>query len=325
MKSMLKAVLHRSGLSTVLHNIRNAEALTVAMFHRVLSPEDPRFIGANPSYTVTPDELEQCINIFKKLYAIVSIDDVCSAYTGKGNLPRCPLLITFDDGWQDNRQYAAPVLERHDLPSVLFVATGYVGSKTGFWQEEVYDAVLRGATRVDADQQGARTFLAELNGLDAAQRDLRLSAMALSADLPRRMADRADLDAVRHAGMALGGHGHSHEPLTMVEDADEELVTCRRILASLDPDTSFAALSFPHGRYNMDLLEKAKQAGFDVLFSSDPGLVPIQAMCNAPVLGRVEIDLSSFRRTKGGIDDAALVFSLILQPHITTRSGESQQ
>jgi len=304
-----------------LHNLRNADALTVAMFHRVLPPEDPRFIGANPSYTVTPDELEQCINLFKKLYTIVSIDDVFDAYTGKDKLPRCPLLITFDDGWQDNRQYAAPVLERHELPSVLFVATGHVGSETGFWQEEVYDAVLRGHTPADADQQGARMLLAELNGLDAAQRELRLREMTVSTDLPRRMADRDDLDAARRAGMALGGHGHSHEPLATVEDAKEELVTCRRIMASLDPDASYAFLSFPHGSYNKDVLETAKQAGFDLLFSSDPGLVSIQGMQNAPVLGRVEIDLSAFRRTNGDIDDAALVFSLILQPHVAARSG----
>jgi peptidoglycan/xylan/chitin deacetylase (PgdA/CDA1 family) len=41
-------------------------------------------------------------------------------------LPDKPVLITFDDGYQDNYVNAWPVLKKYDLTGTIFVVTGYV-------------------------------------------------------------------------------------------------------------------------------------------------------------------------------------------------------
>src|SRR5262245_18551145 len=51
-KSAIKRLLYAGGAFYLYHRLRNRSALTVAMFHRVLSPKDPRWNGALPHWTL---------------------------------------------------------------------------------------------------------------------------------------------------------------------------------------------------------------------------------------------------------------------------------
>jgi len=48
------------------------------------------------------------------------------ARRGTRPLPPHPLLISFDDGWDDNVRYAAPILAAQGTPWALFVAAQFV-------------------------------------------------------------------------------------------------------------------------------------------------------------------------------------------------------
>jgi peptidoglycan/xylan/chitin deacetylase (PgdA/CDA1 family) len=48
------------------------------------------------------------------------------------------VAITFDDGYSDNYEVAAPLLERHDLPATFFVTTGFIETDiVAFWDSEI--------------------------------------------------------------------------------------------------------------------------------------------------------------------------------------------
>lgn len=304
MKAAVKQLLFRLGLARLLHRLRNRRVLTVVMFHRVLPPEDPRFAGANPAYTLRLDAFERCLDLLGGFYSIVDLDAVERAARG-APLPPCPLLITFDDGWRDNLEYALPALAARRMPAVLFVASGFIGDARGFWQERVFDAMA--ASGREAEAPGRITALA---ALEMPARETALAAIG-ERPLPRCMANIADLAAMAAAGIAIGGHGHSHAPLTEVADARAELRACRETLAAHGLGGARPAFSFPHGRCDAALVAAAQAAGFGLCFTSAPHLVPPDALADPRGIGRISIELPE----GAAFDPSALAFSLITRPH----------
>ena len=66
---------------------------------------------------------------------VVSLRSVVDALRGEGPpLPEKPLVLTFDDGWADQIQNAAPVLQSEGLSATFFVITRYLGELPGYMQ-----------------------------------------------------------------------------------------------------------------------------------------------------------------------------------------------
>jgi len=53
------------------------------------------------------------------------------------------VVITFDDGYRDNLEVVAPILERYGVPAVLYLATGYVERAETQWVDRLYVAFAR--------------------------------------------------------------------------------------------------------------------------------------------------------------------------------------
>ena len=149
LKDVSRKLLYTSGLLGLYHRLRNADSLTVVMFHRTLSPDDPRWASCDPDYTLSTERLEQSLAFFRRHYNVVSLEQVLASRRTGAALPPRALLITFDDGWADNADYALPALRRAGLPALLFVVADAVGTRQPFFQERLIAAWRRGALSVD--------------------------------------------------------------------------------------------------------------------------------------------------------------------------------
>ena len=127
---LVKRALYRSGLLGLYHRLRNRRALTVIMFHRVLTQEDPRWASCDPDYTLDAGLFERCLYFFRRHYNVVSVDQVMVARRDGTPLPDRPLLITFDDGWADNHAHALPRLRAAGLPALLFTVADVVATSS---------------------------------------------------------------------------------------------------------------------------------------------------------------------------------------------------
>ncbi len=82
--------------------------------------------------TITPDGLMSFIRLLRSLgFNIISMRDVLAA-DGPG---RKDVLLTFDDGFENNYRYAVPVLEQEKCPATIFVLAGRLENGTNDWDQ----------------------------------------------------------------------------------------------------------------------------------------------------------------------------------------------
>jgi peptidoglycan/xylan/chitin deacetylase (PgdA/CDA1 family) len=286
-----RGAAYASGALGRLHSVRNREALTAVMFHRVLPPGDERWAGADPRYTVTSDLLAECLAFFARHYQPVSVGDVIAAREGGPRLPGRPLVVTFDDGWTDSYDAALPVLRAAGVPAVVYVVSSTIGARLPFWQERIVAAVRQGglsaaelhelapgAAAVPGDVLAtARAVIRALTLMPPAERAQRLSAFpALDAEPAHRaMATLEELVALRDGGVTLGAHGVTHEALRTAADLPRELREPRTALVPAAGEPP-ASVSFPHGSVDARVIAEARAAGYELLATSDGVLNPLR-------------------------------------------------
>ena len=103
----------------------------VLMYHRVARPlRDPWALA------VAPQRFAEQMAVMKRRRTVLAMDDFVERWTAR-TLPRDAAAITFDDGYLDNLEVAAPVLAREGLPATIFLAAAWIGSDRPYWWDEV--------------------------------------------------------------------------------------------------------------------------------------------------------------------------------------------
>lgn len=332
LKNFARKCLYACGALGLYHRLRNADSLTVVMFHRTLRPDDPRWGACDPDYTLSDDLFRRSIAFFARHYTVVSLAQVLRARREGDALPPRSLLITFDDGWLDNVDYALPALRDAGLPAVMFVAADAVGARQPFYQERIIGAWRRGALAVPtlADAVGQapqgeglpaiRRSIATLEAMTPDERARRLQPLATALDDGlRHMVDIADLHALRAGGVELGLHGKRHLHITRAADPDEELGGARDAMAAmldscLDASEGVASIacatmSFPHGAYDDAVAARARETGYELLFTSVPVLNPV-AGGPSWLLGRTGYETDTVADAQGRFQPERLAWYL---------------
>jgi peptidoglycan/xylan/chitin deacetylase (PgdA/CDA1 family) len=113
---------------------RGEGAPLILLYHRIVEREaDP--LGV----CVSPANFAQQLEVLGATREPVPLAGIVS-----GDLPSRAAAVTFDDGYHDNLEHAAPALADARVPATLFVATGAVAEGGGFWWDEL-ERLLRTA------------------------------------------------------------------------------------------------------------------------------------------------------------------------------------
>ena len=129
MKRPLKTLLGRGLVSTGLHKAWLADHGVVVAFHRVNNdiPED--------GLTVSSKKFERFCRFFRANFDVISLGEFVGRLE-RGTSVAGTLAITFDDGYRDNFEVAAPILRATGLPATFFLATRYIESNVVPWWDE---------------------------------------------------------------------------------------------------------------------------------------------------------------------------------------------
>jgi len=307
-RQVAKTLVIQLGGLNIYHRLMSRETLTVVMFHRVLPEEKIKQLDPDPAYTVSTTQMKAFIERLAKRYNFVSMRDVLASRAHKTPLPSYALLVTFDDGWNDNYEYGQPVLAAAKVPWTVFVATNATSHGAEWWQETLLSAIRSGRATYDCLWQLAEPERTEAPfksanepTLDLLLRYARLSESRRDAILERfvspnrkekkepDMANLSTLRRLRAAGVDIGVHGASHLPMTCI-NAARDIAEARDFLANeVSPDAALT-MSFPHGRYDQSIIRAARSAGLSLMFTSDPVINTCPGgWLETDILGRIPI------------------------------------
>jgi peptidoglycan/xylan/chitin deacetylase (PgdA/CDA1 family) len=232
-KQLLKNGVYRTiGETTATLAPANGDGdrrLRVLMYHKVND------LPGNPLSVPVGVFDEQMAQLRELGYTVVALDDVLEYYANAAELPARSVLITFDDGYRDNLEHAAPVLERYGYPAVLFVPIAYLDDALPLPHEE------------------------------------RLAARGIV----NSTLDWSELAELEAAGVRVESHGISHRPLAdlALDDAAREIVLSKLRLEDRlgRPVRSFAYVKGSEAHYKPVHLSLLRQAGYNVAFTSVSG------------------------------------------------------
>lgn len=118
----------------------------ILMYHYIRFNPDPRDrLGFALSVT-PPDFAAQMEWLAANGYHPITFRDLHGYLAGASGLPSRPVILTFDDGYEDFYTAALPVLMSHDFKSVAYVVSGFIG-RPGYMNA----AQIREADRFDIE------------------------------------------------------------------------------------------------------------------------------------------------------------------------------
>ncbi len=267
----------------------------VLMYHRVCDRSDDLW-----GIAVGPQRFEEQIEALKRVREVVSLDEVL-AWQDRGAWNSKPLAaLTFDDGYHDALDQALPILERRDCPATVYVVSGLVGGKRGFWWDELLRLVLdaptgRGPLRLILGGRSAAWLLPEdckgrqrvcrqvrrrLRDLGPGEIDRQLDAICAWAcgsrrlDPDDRLMSGEEVSRLSGSLVKIGAHTVHHPSLPTLTPAAQliEMADSRRACEAWTgrPVEHFA---YPFGHYDRASLAAARACGFRSAVATSPGVV----------------------------------------------------
>ena len=227
--------------STRLRNVvvgRFVPHTLVLVFHRVV-PED----RSDPlRRRLSSTDFDQQLSWLRKLAPVVSLDTL-NDQLHSGHLPHRQVVITFDDGYRDNRYVAAPILQSHGLPATFYLTAGWIGTERRWWWDEVEARLLTAVVRSGRGIDVKRTELSrriheicsQLRPLHPAERDRRLIEIGVEpppADPMDLAMSWEEAREMARMGFTLGAHSMHHPALSALDEetARIEMRESRRVL-----------------------------------------------------------------------------------------------
>ena len=255
-------------------NIRNF------LFHRVSPVTDPLWPP------MQPDLFEKIIRYLTGNFKVVLLEDYLrnpSQFKNGKNIA----TVSFDDGYLDNLEIAAPILKKYRCPASFYVVTDSIDQNLPTWtyitdhvfQQEKNKLSLEGDHVPPAFLNMAWSSTAEgiewakkvkpwMKSLPNHHRQEVLNALLKQHkgnDIPRNlMMNWSQVRELDRAGFYVSSHSHTHPMLASLQDEKEILEELQLSASILEKQLGHRPLtiSYPIGSFDERVIGAAKQAGY---------------------------------------------------------------
>ena len=182
-------------------------------------------------------------------YTAVFPDDLAAyVYEGKA-LPDKPVVITFDDGYLSNYEYAWPILEKYDMKATIFVIGSTIGN-TEHYKDTDYPI-----TPHFSYEQGAEMVASGVISIQSHTYDMHQWAPYEDSDQPREN--------------ILALEGESEEDYRSLLSADCQKI--RQVIQEGMGEASVHVMAYPSGQFDTLSQVTLLENGFDITFTTQVG------------------------------------------------------
>ncbi len=293
-RSLRSSVDEAARISGVLR-LRERESagdLTVLMYHRVL-PTQRCVDYPFESLAMPVDAFRSQVRWLVENGDVLPLGDALVRIGERR--PRRVFALTFDDGYEDAGEFAAPVLEEFGVRGTFFVTTGFVGTRELLWfdeaallfaasspstRAEVVRSVCgehRASSRPQPDASAAK-WVGHLKGFGRRER----SAVLAELELATGGAPSSDgfcalgidrLVELHQRGHEIGSHTVTHPMLPRLDDQEleRELADSRDAIARWLGST-VRGFCFPNGELDDRTVAAVRRAGHEYACTTRDGL-----------------------------------------------------
>lgn len=125
---------------------RKSPPLSVLMYHQVGEFDSPKAHRAGYCHV---GRFRSQMRYLKRFgYRVLGLEEALAGLFGEAPLPSRGVVITFDDGYQNFRDHAWPVLAELDFPATVFLVSSLVGDRSRWLGHEGRDAPMMDAATV---------------------------------------------------------------------------------------------------------------------------------------------------------------------------------
>ncbi|HAV56947.1 MAG: poly-beta-1,6-N-acetyl-D-glucosamine N-deacetylase PgaB [Acinetobacter sp. GWC1_38_13] len=234
----------------------DATTLMVIGYHEITDEKDALI----PSYAVTTQQFSEHIQWLKKNgYHFINVDQLIKAHQGKYRLPKKPVLLTVDDGYQSFYQNAYPIIRKNKIPVLLAVV--------GSWLEPSnLEKVDFGGEPIDRNKILSWSELKEMQS----------SGLVEIASHSYHLHE--GVNANPQGNLEPAAISRIYDPKNQSYESDSAYQ--QRIYQDLKKNNDLLqahglrsprVMVWPYGRYNMQLVQTAKQLGMPITITLDDG------------------------------------------------------
>jgi len=135
------------------HNLSQIHELPILMYHQVLDRQ-PALAKFNLHVLATDFE-KQLQFLRDRGFETIVFEDLLTK-----RIPKKPIMLTFDDGYENNHRFLFPLLKKHKMKAVIYILADRK-HKTNFWDEpmgEAEHALLKPAQILEMQKSGLVEF-----------------------------------------------------------------------------------------------------------------------------------------------------------------------
>ena len=207
---------------------------------------------------------EKCIKwLIKNKYSFISTDELVGILEKKLPLPKQPVLITFDDAYQNNLSNVIPICKKYNVPITIFAPTNAV--ETGeYWPTYVFKGIHYASKEFKS--------ISDFKNVPEWKRKEQIELIKKNISIERETMTVEELRMISRSPLIqIGSHTVNH-PCTIHctdEELDHELKTSKEKLESwLGKEITYFA--YPNGDHNQRDKTFLKKNNYKLAFTTVP-------------------------------------------------------